>query len=498
MKPTELPPRPPFDDELVDQLLSTPEGATFEFKRAGKNDRKLQTIVAFANAEGGYLVLGIEDEDKATGRERVHGVDENPESIDELRRLLQTRITPQLAPPDHVAPQFIPIGCTLRDGSRGSIVIVKVDKSPAIHSIIDGGTYVRLSRSNRQLAAPEITELSMQRGTRSWVGELADVSIELLETQHWREYAASRRLSRPFQEALLHLGLARSELGARIVPTRAAVLLFAEEPSGLLDAKCSIRLFQYAGSSIEHSTRTNLIRPPKTIGGPLHVQIREAKRALVDALATGVQMGPLGFEIVQRYPLRVLEEGITNAVLHRDYRLPADIQIRVFEDRVEIESPGVLPGNVTVANLREVGSRPRNRALVDHLREFPNPPNLDAGEGVRMMFETMERASLYPPLFSSRPDLPRDAVLFTCFNESRPDVWTQVEHHLDAHGVIGNAEVRLLLRTDDTVRASRLLKSWVDRKLLVVADPDAAKKSRRYRRPGAAELPSLFAPRTGK
>lgn len=115
-----------------------------------------------------------------------------------------------------------------------------------------------------------------------------------------------------------------------------------------------------------------------------------------------------------------------------------------------------------------------------------------------MMFETMERADLYPPLFSSRPELPREAVLFTCINESRPDVWTQVEHYLDDHGVIGNAEVRRLLRTDDTVRASRLLKSWVDRKLLVLADPDAAKKSRRYRRPGAAELPSLFAPRTGK
>ena len=67
----------------------------------------------------------------------------------------------------------------------------------------------------------------------------------------------------------------------------------------------------------------------------------------------------------------------------------ADIHIRIFSDRVKVESPGAFPRDVTVANLREVGSKPRNPLIVDHVREFPERPNLDAGEGVKMTFETM-------------------------------------------------------------------------------------------------------------
>lgn len=115
-------------------------------------------------------------------------------------------------------------------------------------------------------------------------------------------------------------------------------------------SKCTIRLFHYRGDSVEHSENTNLLRPPKTIGGPVIRQIRDTLEAVRNELATGVQMGPLG------------------AVIHRDYRLSADIHIRIFANRIEVESPGLLPGPVTTANPGAIGSRPRNRALVDHLR----------------------------------------------------------------------------------------------------------------------------------
>ena len=79
----------------------------------------------------------------------------------------------------------------------------------------------------------------------------------------------------------------------------------------------------------------------------------------------------------------------------------------------------------------------------------------------------------------SAPDLPREAVIVFLFNGSGPSVWNQVEAYLEKHGEIGNAEVRTLLRTDDPVRASKLLKSWINLGLLVVSHPEAAKKDRR-------------------
>lgn len=487
------PPGPPFDDELVERLLHAHESLTLEFKRVGGDGgRKLQTVVAFANTDGGLLVLGIEDEDAARGKARVTGIQSNPEAIDELRRHAVSRVTPPLTAPGFAPPRFTEIGCTLRDGSLGSVVLVHVEKSVAVHSVVDGGTHVRAGRTNRQLSAAEIIELSMQRGVQSWVNGPADVSLAMLEVPAWREYAEARRLTRPMAKAMEHLGLARRGSDGGLRPTRAAVLLFAEDPAGLLDSKCSIRLFQYRGDRIEHAPDTNLLRPPRSIGGSLLTQIRAATEATIDALATGLQMGPLGFEVAQDYPVRVLREAITNAVLHRDYRLQADIHIRVFANRVEVESPGLLPANVTTANIRTGGSHPRNRAVVDHLREFPLPPNLDAGEGVRMMFDTMERSNRYPPLYLTRPDIPRESVLCVCFNEARPDTWTQVEHYLSTHADIGNIEVRTLLRSEDSVRASRLLKRWVDLGLLVSAAPGASKRKRRYRRPGNPSPPGLF------
>lgn len=324
-----------------------------------------------------------------------------------------------------------------------------------------------------------------------------DVPLDLLDTGAWHNYAVRRRLTRPQPEALLHTGLARRDEEGRLRPTRAAVLLFAEEPNGLLASKCTIRLFHYKGTARERTPSTNLVRPPRTIGGPLIDQIRGALRACLDELASGVQVSPLGFEVVQRYPVRVLQEAITNAVLHRAYHLSADIHIRLFADRVEVESPGAFPRDVTLANLRQVGSRPRNPLLVDHLREFPEPPNLDAGEGVRMMFDTMERANLYPPLYQAWPELDREAVVVTLLDEARPSTWDEAAAWLEQHGSIGNVEVRTILGTDDKVRASKLLRSWVEHGLIETVDATAARSQRRYRLSGrpVGQLPISFPPR---
>lgn len=169
---------PPFDDALVEQLLTLPEGRTFEVKRAGDNTHKIKTITAFANTDGGFLIVGVEDSQKASGRERVYGLQENMESVAELKRLLEHRVTPMLYLPHSEPLTWIEIGCTLRDGATGSVMVITVCKSYTVHSIVDGGTFVREGNTNRHLSAREITALSMQRGATSAVNTCADVPFE--------------------------------------------------------------------------------------------------------------------------------------------------------------------------------------------------------------------------------------------------------------------------------------------------------------------------------
>lgn len=486
---------PIVDDELLDQLLDLPESSHFECKRVKeKLSGIIEAVVAFANSDGGIIALGFEDPDKAKGRDRLYGVQENPTGWDEVRRLIQTRITePHLIPYTNVE-----IACELRDGTKGSVIILQIRKSATVHSVVGDGTWVRLDKSNKELTAPEIRDLLFSRGAVTAESLLEKVDFDLLDTDYWRQYAVQRRLTRPIKEALYHIGLAKKDAEGSILPTRAAVLLFAEHPSGLLTGKAGVRVFHYRGNRMDTDPNTNLIRKPISIDGPLLRVIRDSFEAVAGELSSGIQMGPLGFEIVQKYPARVLKEAITNAVVHRDYRLPGDIHIRIFSDRIEIESPGLLVGPVTPANISKIGTYARNPLIVGSLREFPSPPNLDAGEGVRMMFGTMRETGLYPPLYQTRPQTERESVTVVLLNENRPSVWEQVSDFVDKHGAIGNKEVRQILGTEDTLRASRLLKEWVEHGFLEVSNPEQGTRIRLYAKPGVRLETLLFSERPGK
>jgi ATP-dependent DNA helicase RecG len=470
---------PSKDDALIEQVLRRPESINFDCKRTGKVDKLLETAVAFANTEGGIIAIGVEDPDKATGRDRVYGIQMHPNNWDEIQRNLRSRITE----PDQLAWTHQEIGCTLRDGNHGSIILLKIAKSRRVHSIVDDGTFTRLTKGNKHLTAGEINDLCHARGVISAESQTEEIDFELLNTDYWRAYAEKRKLTRPIDQAMFHIGLARKDSTGQLRPTRAAVLLFAEEPTGVLGGKTAVRIFHYKGTEISTDPNTNLAKQPINIVGPLARQIVDARQALINELAGRVQFGPLGFEIVQRYPVRVIVEAITNAVIHRDYRLNSDIIVRIFSDRIEIESPGLLVGPVTVANIGRIGTHSRNPLIVQHLREFPNPPNLDAGEGVRMMIGTMRESGLYPPLYLTRPRIEREAVVTILRNQNRPSVWQQVVDYVSKNSDIGNAELRHLLNTNDTLGASKQLKAWVEQGLLIVVNPDAGRNVRRYTLP---------------
>ena len=188
-----------------------------------------------------------------------------------------------------------------------------------------------------------------------------------------------------------------------------------------------------------------------------------------------------GFETKHRYPMRVVKEAIVNAVIHRDYRLNRDIFVRIFDNRIEIESPGGLPGTITTANIATSGSKARNPLIARALFDFPVRPNIDAGEGVRMMFAEMQHAGLYPPQYRESSVATGDLVTATLFNEAKPPLWKEVSDWIDRNGAIANAELRRIGRLD-TLKASKQLRRWVEQGVLQVL-PDRGKRNTRYRKP---------------
>ena len=474
--------------ERIERLLATHESRSLDFKRiSAKLTRILELICAFANTGGGIIVLGIGDakdlKPGALAASRLFGVEENPEVFDDLRRLVMQRFEPAIE-----GLHWLRLPCTLHNGPMsgkpGHVVMLRVEQSAKVHSIVGDGTWTRMDASNREMSVTEITELAYRRGTRSATSEPISVSLRLLETDTWRQFLRGRgALSGTFAEQLEKAGLAR-EVGGEITPLRAAVLLFADEPGSLLaahDARADVRVMVYEGKAVIAGAKPNFRKPPRTVRGPVIVQIDKTVEIVLNEIALGVTLAGSGFKAKHAYPERVVKEAIVNAIIHRDYRLNRDIFVRIFDDRIEVESPGAFPGNITPASIGNAGSRARNALVAQNLREFPLAPNIDAGEGVKMMFAEMDAASLYPPQYSMSTETAVESVTVTLLNEQRPAAWVQVSDWIDRKGPIANRHVREIASVD-TLEASRMLRNWVAQRLLV-ALPAASRQQASYAKP---------------
>lgn len=487
----------PLESEtLLAQILVLSESRHLEFKRLSREmvNKALKTICAFANSEGGSLVLGIADFKEFQGNDRLFGIEENLEALDDMQRQITAKFHP---PIDNILMRRL--SCSLHNGRAkgqlGHLMLVSVPRSTKVHSLVGGGTFERLDASNASMSATDITELSYRRGVRSATSEPVSVNLSLLQTQAWQRFVAARGpLTGTFAEQLLKIGLA-DEVESVVQPKRADVLLFADEPGSLLaghDSRADVRVMVYDGKHVIAGSSPNFRKQPKTVRGPLVDQIDATVNLVMDILADGVVHSGSGFKTLHAYPERVVKEAIVNAIIHRDYRLNRDIFIRIFDDHIEVESPGVFPGNITPSNISKMGTKARNPLLSSNLREFPVAPNIDAGEGVKMMFSEMALAELYPPQYRQNTDVAVESVTVTLFNAKRPTAWDEVSDWLDRHGSITNADVVRISKLD-TLKASKLLTSWRDQGLLVPV-PGRGKRNMAYSKPnggGQAELSLL-------
>ncbi len=466
-------------DKLINYILSIPvEDRSHEFKRLGNEfsvSKIIQSAVAMANTDGGSIFLGIADPQKSKlkGLDRVFGIEENHEKYDEIGRNI-SRITP---PVSYLWPPLL-LACP----HGKTIAVLGIPKATnSLHSI-DNKVYIRLEKGNKILTPHEIIKLSYAKGFQFADRELVDVDFDLLDTPYYEKWRKTRKIETGgIKEILFHSGLARKNEKEVLKPTRAAVLLFSLYPHNLMGTKSTIRIFQYEGTLEKIKETLNLIGTPKTIEGPIIEQIKQAHEYVLTLLRAGMRIPSSGFVTTYMIPERAVKEAITNAVIHRDYYLKRDIEVKIFEDRIEIESPGLFPSNITSYNIGYVRSEGyRNDLLVKHLREFPDPPNLDQNEGVRAMRTEMEREDLYPPVFFTYPYL-QDSVQVILFNTIKVTGWDKVSSYLsNQEKYITNETVRKIIDNPDTSKVSRLLRKWVKQGLLIKIET-GSKKTVKYR-----------------
>jgi ATP-dependent DNA helicase RecG len=406
--------------EQRDLILDLQEGHFTDLKAIEISPARLtKSIAAFANADGGELYIGIDE----TAAGRVWRGFADVEAANGHVQIFE---------------ELFPLGTDFEytflqcDGAEGLVLQAQVRKSQDVKVASDGSVYLRRGAQSIKVVAPSaLKQLEYTKGLASFETERVNADPSVITN------------STPVIEFMLQVvptaepenWLAKQQLIKEGSPTVAGTILFAEEPQALLPKRCGIKVYRYTTSETEGSRET-LAFDPVTVEGHAYAQIREAVARTIGIVEEARKLGDEALESIQ-YPPEALHEIITNAVLHRDYSLADDIHIRIFDNRIEIESPGRLPAHITVKNiLSERFSR--NGIIVRLINKFPDAPNKDVGEGLNTAFAAMTKIGLKEPVITER----ENSVLVVMRHESLASPEEAILEYLETHESIRNKTAR--------------------------------------------------------
>jgi len=421
----------------MEDLLCRNEGKTLEFKRDLSSPQNvLRTLVAFANTAGGTVLIGVEDATRA-----VLGIRDPRREEERLCNLVNDGIAPRLLPEIDVVSW------------RGSHLLrAEVYPSPSRpHSIIkegvERGVYVRVGSTNRRADAALLAELRRSVLQQSFDEQpLLELNSEAIDFRAASElFLPYRKLKRGDRQTLHWL--VRSQ--RRLVPTVGGVLLFGKE-RGALFSDAWIQCGRFSGTSKSRIIDQHEIREH------LPVVVEEAFGFVKKHAMQAMVVNGLRHEKRWSVPLGAIREAIINAVVHCDYsQQGAPIRVCIFDDRIEIENPGLLPVGLTMEDIRHGVSKLRNKVIGRTFKELGLIE--EWGSGIGRMIDECSQMGLPQPVFEE-PGIRFRVTIATVPNEqvnlSNPDL--RVLSLLRERGALGTKALAKALGQTTRALRSRL------------------------------------------
>lgn len=378
----------------LEYLTTEVENKYFDRKSAGIKPSDLAPhISAFANAEGGTLVVGISDKTK-----RIEGI--NAFGNDKINSFLAV-LKDCCKPMPRYKEEFLDV--INSSGEQDRILLIHIEASvDQVIRLTNDSTYLRIGDKSKELKGEDLRNLEYAKSTRHYEdecnedAEVEDLDQELIDT--YKKHIGAIEVET--EQMLRARGFIRRFHGEWHL-TNAAVLLFAENPLQFYP-NCRIRFVRYDGTSEQLGTQMNIIKDIN-IEKPILRIIDETKRFIKTQLREFSALNPETgmFQSVPEYPEFAWLEGIVNAVTHREYGMSGRyIKVSMFDDRLEIESPGKLPNIVNVENIQTTRYS-RNPRMARVLTEFGWVRELN--EGVKRIYSDMNEFYLDPPIYSE-PD----------------------------------------------------------------------------------------------
>ncbi|HQY92127.1 ATP-binding protein [Caldilinea sp.] len=368
-------------DELQN-LLAAGASARIALLPAKTSKQALaETLAAMANAGGGVAILGV----------TAKGALQAGADAAALRdALVEASLLPD---PPLILPSAQHVAL---DG--GEVVVAQIPAGlPNVYNV--RGVYLtRTGSQNRPLTTAELRQLLLDRGESGYESQPVE-SATLADLDDARVSRYRDQVGLPPDEALIDALLSRGCVTRRGVeglpveeplPTVAGLLLFGRAPQRFLRS-AEVICVRYAGAVMGDE----FVR--QEIGGVLVEQARQAEAFVVGNMRRGMRIRGMAREETTEYPAAVVREAIVNAIAHRDYSIRGEgIRLLMFSDRLEVYSPGRLPGHVTLENIKDERYS-RNEAIVSVLTDLGYIERL--GYGIDRMIAAMQEAGLPAPEF---------------------------------------------------------------------------------------------------
>lgn len=423
-----------IDNEQAQRIIHIEENFLNDVKAKEIRPAKLsETVSAFSNAGGGDLYIGIEEigDDKTRSWSGFS-------DVEEANDITQTLFAAHTFG-NHLIFEFLK--CT---NYPGYVLHITVKKVKEVVKSTKGEIFIRINAGKAKLDTPEkIKRLEFDKGISSFEDELVDINIDKIENS----LSIINFLINvvPNAEPLTYLN--NQEIVRKGQSKVVGILLFTDEPAIYLPKRCSVKIMRYKTKD-DDIGREYLDGVPLTIEGDAYNIIYNSVAKTKELIEGISKLGSEGLEKIT-YPDVTLHEIITNAILHRDYSIAADVQVRIFDNRVEVESPGRLPGHVTEKNILDTQSA-RNPNLVRLINKFPDPPNQDVGEGLNTAFSAMEALKLKPPVIKETDT----SVLVVIPHESLGSPEELVMKYLATHDEITNRIARDItgIKSENTMK----------------------------------------------
>ncbi len=443
------------DEAIVRQLLAQGVGPSYvALGRRPTLKAVAQALIALANSDGGILLVGTQ----RNGR-RLLGVIDVQASRQQLLDAGQATLPPLL----------LPEPTTLTVDGKTLLQQVVPPGLPHVYSF--AGLYLtRKDAKSVPLTPYQLRRLLAERSEGSFESRLAaDATLDDIAMDKVQRYFSllERPATEPIEDFLLSRGCLDRDEDTTFHPTYAGLLLFGKDPQRFLRS-AMITAAHYPGPEMGDE----FVR--RHIAGTLPEQIREAESFVRNQMPTRVKLVGWQRQEVPLYPFVVVREALVNAVAHRDYAIRGEgIRLLLFSDRLEVYSPGRLPGHVTLENMRQERFS-RNETIVQVLADLGFIERL--GYGIDRMVRAMQEASLPEPQFSE------SAAGFRVILQSQRTAsdddrrWATLAlnqrqqlalAYLSEHGRITNREYRILIPSisEETVR--RDLSELVEKGLLL-------------------------------